>query len=235
MGSALAATLKITAMLCLHPRKAFLFGATAVHYTGRGRTTCHKTSNPQGISNVFGIEIVPNWHPLVVHFAIALLLAATALFVVGTVVGLRSPRGTTLTVVARWNLGMGTLAALVALLTGWQAYNTVAHDDLGHANMVRHMYWAVGTATVFLAAAAGAWLDRCRTAGAGTVLLALLLLGAGALTVTGWLGGENVYRHGLGVMRMPNMAMPGDQVTMTGWRATPTVPRGPAQPRAAGA
>lgn len=153
---------------------------------------------------MFAFEIVPDWHPLAVHFAIALLLVVAALFFAGTVGGPLRAAGPALTAAARLNLGLGLAAALVTLATGWQAYNSVAHDDAGHANMTRHMHWALGACAAFLAAAAAAWLDRRRTAGAGAALLVFLAVGSGALAVTGWLGGENVYRYGLGVMRLPN-------------------------------
>lgn len=148
------------------------------------------------------IEILPNWHPLIVHFTIALLLTASALFVMGTLARAR-PTGAAVTLVARWNLSLGILAALVTLATGWQAYNTVAHDEPSHANMTVHMQWAIGAALVFLIAAGVAWVDRRRPAGAGALLLGLLVIGSGALGVTGWLGGENVYRYGLGVLSLP--------------------------------
>ena len=148
------------------------------------------------------IEIIPNWHPLIVHFTIALLLTAAALFVLGTLIRSR-PLGAAMTLVARWNLALGVLATLVTLATGWQAYNTVAHDEPSHVNMTVHLRWAIGTALVFLLAAGAAWLDRRRPAGAGAILLAFLVIGSGALGVSGWLGGENVYRYGLGVLSLP--------------------------------
>jgi uncharacterized membrane protein len=148
------------------------------------------------------IEVIPNWHPLIVHFTIALLLTAAALFVLGALLAKR-PLGAAVTLVARWNLALGVLATIVTLATGWQAYNTVAHDEPSHANMTVHMQWAFGTAAVFLLAAGAAWLDRRRSAGAGGLLLALILAGSGALAVTGWYGGENVYRYGLGVKSLP--------------------------------
>ena len=148
------------------------------------------------------IKIVPNWHPLIVHFTIALLLTAAALFVLSTLFRSR-PLGEAMTLVARWNLALGVLATVVTLATGWQAYNTVAHDEPSHVNMTIHLRWAIGTALMFLLAAGAAWLDRWRLAGAGAALMALLVVGAGALGVTGWLGGENVYRYGLGVLSLP--------------------------------
>ncbi|AWN42557.1 DUF2231 domain-containing protein [Methylobacterium durans] len=148
------------------------------------------------------IEILPNWHPVVVHFTIALLLTSSALFMSGALLA-RRPVGSAVTHVARWNLALGVVAAVVALVTGWQAYNTVAHDEPSHANMTIHLRWALGSAALFLAAAAAAWFDRRRAAGASGILLALVLAGSGALAVTGWLGGENVYRYGLGVKSLP--------------------------------
>ncbi|KQO78306.1 MULTISPECIES: DUF2231 domain-containing protein [unclassified Methylobacterium] len=148
------------------------------------------------------IEVIPNWHPVAVHFTVALLITSSGLFALGTLLGQR-PYGGALTTAARWNLAMGVGITVATLATGWSAYNTVAHDAASHRNMTIHLRWAVATALVFLAAGGVAWLERRKSAGAGLVLLALLAGGSGALAVTGWLGGENVYRYGLGVMALP--------------------------------
>ncbi|KQQ46262.1 hypothetical protein ASF58_17875 [Methylobacterium sp. Leaf125] len=148
------------------------------------------------------IAVIPNWHPLAVHFTVALLLTSSGLFALGTVLGTR-PSGGALTTTARWNLAIGIGITVATLATGWWAYNTVAHDAASHRNMTIHLRWAVATALVFLAAGGVAWSERRKPAGAGLVLLVLLAGGSGALAVTGWLGGENVYRYGLGVMALP--------------------------------
>ena len=148
------------------------------------------------------IEVIPNWHPVVVHFTVALLITASALFAAGTMFS-RGPSGVALTVAARWNLAIGLVVTVATLATGWSAYNSVAHDAASHANMTVHFRWAVATALVFLVAGGIAWLERRKVAGAGIALLAILAGGSGALAVTGWLGGENVYRFGLGVMALP--------------------------------
>ncbi|MBX9930541.1 MAG: hypothetical protein K2Y56_03215, partial [Methylobacterium sp.] len=83
-------------------------------------------------------EVIPNWHPLIVHFTIALLLTAAVLFVLGAIFA-RRPLGAAATLVARWNLAFGVLSTLITLATGWQAYNSVAHDEPSHANMTVHM------------------------------------------------------------------------------------------------
>jgi len=154
------------------------------------------------------IEIIPNWHPIFVHFTLGLLLTSTALFIFGALVRAR-PVGAQATMVARWNLWIGSAFAVVTVAAGFIAYNSVAHDAEAHTAMTVHMRWALGTLILFVIAAILAWRTRTRTAGTGPLLALFLLAGAGALLITGWLGAENVYRHGLGVMRLPQVEGPG--------------------------
>jgi uncharacterized membrane protein len=146
------------------------------------------------------IEIIPNWHPIFVHFTIGLLSISALFYLVGAVL-----KKEQLLIVARWNLWIGALITIGTVLAGWYAYNTVNHDGPSHAAMTDHRNWALGTAAVFLVLALWAlWKQR----GAKTISLvfvAVILLAAGMLAVTGYKGGEVVYRHGLGVMRMPEM------------------------------
>jgi len=150
------------------------------------------------------IEIIPNWHPIFVHFTLGLLITAVMLFLVGALA--KSPQATT---VARWNLWIGTVFAVITLAFGYQAYYTVEHDAFSHAAMLIHMKWAWATLVLFAVAAVLAWRERKRAQGAGPALGVVLLAGVSALLVTGYLGGENVYRHGLGVMRLPQAEGPG--------------------------
>ncbi|MDN3626858.1 hypothetical protein [Methylobacterium isbiliense] len=57
------------------------------------------------------IEIIPNWHPLIVHFTIALLLTVAALFISGTLFQ-HCQLGEAMPLVARWNLALGVLVTL---------------------------------------------------------------------------------------------------------------------------
>lgn len=149
------------------------------------------------------IEIVPNWHPMFTHFTIGLLLTGSLLFLVGHFFrGYNA--GTRITAAARWNLGIGAGFAVVTILTGYQAYFSVDHDTASHAAMTIHLKWAWAAFALFGFASLLAWRDRMRSAGAGALLSVVLLAASAALAVTGYLGGENVYRHGLGVMRLPD-------------------------------
>lgn len=154
------------------------------------------------------VEIIPNWHPIFTHFTIGLLLTGSALFLMGHF--LRSNGiGVRVTTVARWNLGIGAGFAVVTILTGYKAYYSVAHDTASHAAMTIHLAWAWTAFVLFGTAAVLAWRDRRRLAGASILLSIVLLAAASALAVTGYLGGENVYRHGIGVMRLPESSEPG--------------------------
>lgn len=149
------------------------------------------------------IEIVPNWHPIWVHFAIALLITAAGVYLL---LGWKSNRSDecppAALIVSRWTLWLGTAAALAALLTGWWASNSVQHDELGHANMLVHRNWAIGSTVLFGSAALLEFLRR-KQARASVISALLLLAGGIAIARTGLEGGQNVYEHGLGVQRLP--------------------------------
>jgi uncharacterized membrane protein len=149
------------------------------------------------------IDIIPNWHPVWVHYPIALLTIATLLMILSS---LRSaaPWAHTLTQVARWNLLIGGAALLPTLISGHLAYGSVLHDSAGHDAMHRHMSAAWTTTLLFLPALILAWRERSRAVGASAPVLLLMVLGTTVLSATAWLGAENVYRHGIGVERLPN-------------------------------
>lgn len=144
------------------------------------------------------IEIIPNWHPILVHFTIGLLGISALFYLAGTVL-----KKEYLLQVARWNLWIGALITVGTVLAGWYAYNTVSHDGPSHAAMTDHRNWALTTAAFFMLLALWAVWKQRGAKTVSTVFVAAILLAAGMLAVTGYKGGEVVYRHGLGVMRMP--------------------------------
>lgn len=148
------------------------------------------------------IEIVPNWHPLFVHFTLALFLLSTLLFV-GSMLIPSASIATQWKIVARWNLWFGAGFTFVTVLTGVIAYNSVTHDEPSHLAMTDHRNWALLTALVFFAIAAWSAV-RARAGKAENGLLVVALLAASILLLsTAWRGGEIVYRYGLGVMSLP--------------------------------
>ncbi len=152
------------------------------------------------------IEIIPNWHPILVHYTVALLSISAILFLVAFCFPRLSYRDTLLTT-ARVNLWLGAAITLVTIMTGFYAFDTVAHDDVSHHAMVNHRDWALHTAVAFLALAL--WQMTRVSQQRYRALFLMLILGAtAALVVTAYKGGELVYRYGVGVMALPSSEPP---------------------------
>lgn len=147
-------------------------------------------------------EIIPNWHPLLVHFPIA-LVTASALFTLAARFAGDRPLAQQWATVGRWTLWFAAVSALATAAAGWLAFNSVRHDEAGHAAMALHRNWALPvSAGIVLLAAWDGWQAR-RAAKASWPFTLLLLAAFAGIAVTGWLGGELVYRHGLGVLSLP--------------------------------
>ena len=148
------------------------------------------------------INILPNWHPIFVHFTVALLTIAAGMHLLSHFVK-RPELRNQLTIAARWNLWIGIAATLLTVAAGWYAFNTVNHDEPSHLAMIEHRNWALSTLTVFLVIAAWEYYLHRHGKGKGWLFTALLAIAASLLLSTAWHGGELVYRYGLGVMSIP--------------------------------
>ncbi len=148
------------------------------------------------------LQIIPNFHPIVVHFPIGLTVIAFLLSIAAY--ARRShPVSTQLAAAGHFTLWLAAIGAATAVLFGWLAFNSVNHDDAGHAAMLLHRSWAIPTALgLILLASWDAWKYRVNELISVPMLFLLLLLSQ-AIAVTGWLGGEVVYRHGIGVLSLP--------------------------------
>ena len=146
-------------------------------------------------------EIIPNWHPIFVHFTVALLSLAAGLFVVMPFV--KSPLKEQWQTVARWALWFGAGFTIITGLTGLYAYNTVAHDAPSHLAMTEHRNWAIATITLFLGLAVWSIIWVRKNKPLGMIFVVCMTIAGGLLASTAWHGGEAVYRYGLGVMSLP--------------------------------
>lgn len=140
-------------------------------------------------------EIYPNWHPAAVHFPIALGITATLLFALAA----SGRGGPAIAPAARLLLQLAALAALVTAVLGWLAFESVDHDAAGHAVMLRHRAWALASAGGLILVALWESWRQARKLPVSRLSWLPMLLVAGGLAHTGWLGGEMVYRHGIGV------------------------------------
>ncbi len=151
------------------------------------------------------IEIVPNWHPVLVHFTVALIVAS-ALFVIAAFLFKSRKRSDAFQAAAAWTLWLGAAATVLTIAAGLNAYETVTHDTPSHVAMTDHRNWAFVTAAIIWLAAL--WSIRTSRGryriDRGPMLL--LFLATAMVSTTALKGGDLVYRFGLGVQSLPTPA-----------------------------
>jgi uncharacterized membrane protein len=153
--------------------------------------------------------IIPNWHPLFVHFTVALLSTAVLFYLLAyiTVYFKRFPVLFTqeFEIVGRWCLWFVALVTVATLGAGFHAYYTVTHDVTSHAAMVVHRNWALTTATaIFLVAGWSLW-RYTKHEKLTLPFVIILVIVQGLVLTTAWHGAELVYRYGMGVMSLPKI------------------------------
>lgn len=147
------------------------------------------------------IEIIPNWHPVFVHFTVSLWVVAAVTHLLSRFTH-NGELVKQLMLVTRWNLRLGMGFTLLTVVAGWYAYSTVAHDAPSHIAMTVHRNWAMATFALFLGIAGWEYFLSRRTA-KNWLFTGLLVIATGLLLSTAWHGGELVYRYGLGVRSLP--------------------------------
>lgn len=155
-------------------------------------------------------EVLPNWHPILVHYTVALLSVSVFLHVVVVVMKDAPWRGSALTV-ARWSLGLGAAITVGTIAAGLLAAGSVDHDDASHIAMTSHRNFALPTAGLFGVLALVHWYKFRGTAEPNRFFVAALVIAWGLLAVTAGKGGELVYRHGLGVLSLPEVSGEGHE------------------------
>lgn len=149
------------------------------------------------------ITIIPNWHPIFVHFTIGLLGTAVVFYFASALLKNDHRWKQQWQHMANWSLWSGCLITIGTVLAGWYAYNTVAHDEASHAAMTIHRNWALATAVVFVILGIAAIIIVKNKKTPHYLFLSVASIAGAMLIVTGFLGGEVVYRHGLGVLSLP--------------------------------
>lgn len=148
------------------------------------------------------LEILPNWHPMFVHFTIGLLVTAALVYLLSGLLKHKDAQASAKTA-ALWMLWAGAGFTVLTVATGLYAFATVAHDDPSHLAMKDHRLWALATAAFYILL--GGWsFARVKAGKALPGLFAtLLVVGVVLLGITGLKGGDLVYRYGLGVASLP--------------------------------
>ena len=151
------------------------------------------------------IEFIPSIHPIFVHFTVALLATSMGFFLLALIFSERIWSEKILTV-AQWNLWLGVGITVVTIGTGLYEYYTVTHDEPSHVAMTNHRNWGFATAGVFFFLALWSIRTYLKKRKLLRSFVTALVLANVTLMVTGWKGGELVFRYGLGVMSLPKAA-----------------------------
>lgn len=153
------------------------------------------------------MEIIPNWHPIFVHFTVSLFSTAAIFFVFSYLLSHVSqiPKhlAVELEIAGRWCLWVVSIITVGTVLAGLYAYYTVKHNELSHAVMTTHRNWALITATAILLLGIWSFLRHLKNIRLTIIFVIALLIVQFLLTITAWYGSELVYRHGIGVMSTP--------------------------------
>ncbi|MEP6547615.1 MAG: DUF2231 domain-containing protein [Gammaproteobacteria bacterium] len=138
------------------------------------------------------------WHPMVVHFPLALVLTASVLL---WAAGLwsRTRHAATLSIVGTWNLCLGTVAALFALATGLAAVLHLQTTAAAHLAISLHLKWAIFSTLILVLLSVWRGAGTAQDSRPSWIFLVVLLAAAASLAMTGYRGGQNVYRYGVGV------------------------------------
>jgi uncharacterized membrane protein len=141
---------------------------------------------------------LPGWHPIVVHFPLALVVTGTLLLLAARLLR-HEGRAATLATVGTWNLCLGATAALLALATGLAAVLDLRVGVAAHQAISTHLKWAIFTTLALVLLAVWRGAGSAPQSRPSWMFLLVLLAASAALLETGYRGGQNVYRYGIGV------------------------------------
>ncbi|MDR7543121.1 MAG: DUF2231 domain-containing protein [Armatimonadota bacterium] len=125
------------------------------------------------------------YHPLVVHFPVALWLTS-ALF---DILYLRTGERFHLRA-AQYLVGLGLLGALASVVTGFVDYGPLVREGIGQAFVDRHRVHSLLAYGAILVYAVAFYLRWRFPRPARAALAALTVGGAALIAYVGWLGGE---------------------------------------------
>src|SRR5688572_11261970 len=140
-------------------------------------------------------------HPAIVHFPIALISIAA----VFAVISLFSKKNV-FKELAFWNLLIGGLGAMAAVITGLMELKTLVHDDAIHSILEKHEFIGFAILILSLALLTWSWARKNRFVKKEyTAWVFFLVLGLAMVTYQGYLGGRMVFEKGAGVEPMESL------------------------------
>lgn len=125
------------------------------------------------------------WHPLVVHFPVALWLTSVVFDIQFARTAERFYASA-----SRWLIGLGLLTAAVSIVAGFLDYRPLVAQGVGQAFIDQHRVHsliAYATTALYAAMFLLRWRGRVMSRAA---YLTMTFAAAGMISITGYLGGE---------------------------------------------
>ena len=139
-------------------------------------------------------------HPMLVNFPLGLLVTSAIFDIVHLITG-----NGYWSEIAFWMIAAGLIGGLIAAAVGIIDWFAIPSGTRARSVGL----WHGGGNLVILALFIVSWLIRLRAPGSPSIIAYILsFLGAAALGVTGWLGGELTMRLGIGVDAGANLNAP---------------------------
>ena len=139
-------------------------------------------------------------HPKIVHFPVALLISAAFFGILALLI--KSKRNLFKEILT-WNLLLGVLGAIAAIISGLREEETLVHNDAIHEIMETHELLGFIFSGIFLAILIWILVRKSRMKIVEfTIIVVMLIAAAGLLGYSAHLGGKMVYKEGAGVIPM---------------------------------
>ena len=148
-------------------------------------------------------EIIPNYHPIMVHFTIALVITSFGTLLLSYIFQQAQSMKQELLIVSRWCLWLAALASILTIIAGLHAFYTVEHNAVSHPVMIVHRYWGIGTFIAIWLMAIWSYVLYRKQKLLPWFFIVALAITTILVMITGWYGAELVFRYGTGVRSLP--------------------------------
>ncbi len=137
-------------------------------------------------------------HPIIVHAPLALWVTVPVFYALARR-SAGSPRAGLYAAAGTLNLLLGTVASVMAVLSGLLAVSGLSVVGIAQGTLSRHIGWGVATSFLYLCLTLVRAVGRPLADLPGRGMVVALCIATVPVIVTGYYGGQNVYRFGLGV------------------------------------
>lgn len=145
------------------------------------------------------MRLIPGWHPIIVHFAIALTVAGGAALALSRLCDGRRARRR-LAIWGTFNLCGGAAFVVLGIGSGILAIWDLNLPAAARAAVSTHVKWAFLTAVSVLLVAVWRGAGAAPEEPPSNLFLGVMTGAVICALVTAYFGAENVYRFGIGVL-----------------------------------